>query len=71
MPPHRLLPCCAKMASSRLMKFSDFEYNHIGHYLKWIESTVTDGVAMATLLLKSAWPKFSDFLKEMAFFSFQ
>ena len=32
--PTGFFPCCAKTASGRLMKLSDFYYNYIGHHLK-------------------------------------
>ena len=33
--PNKFLNGCAKTVCSRLLKLSDFYYNHIRHHLKW------------------------------------
>ena len=51
--PHRFLPGCAKTAYSRLMILSDFQYNFIGHHLKYFSVYNNQGCCHGNTFVKS------------------
>ena len=51
--PHRFLLCCAETVCNRLTKLSGFQYNYIGHHLKYFTIHSNPGCCHGNTFVKS------------------